>query len=65
MEYYINSMRAAADKCEPHELKPVLDFYMEQATEDYKAGALDVLELRDILNEYNDTLMAANAVNYV
>ena len=65
MEYYIKSMRAAAEGCEPHELKPMLDFYMEQATEDYRAGALDVAELGDILNEYTDTLMATNAVNCI
>lgn len=65
MEYYINSIKAAAEKCEPHELKPMLDFYMEQATDDYKAGALDVVELGDILNEYADTLKTANVVNYI
>ena len=65
MDYYITSMRAAAEKCEPHELKPMLDFFMEQAKEDYHAGALDVLELGDILNEYTDTLTTANAINYI
>ncbi len=65
MEYYIEAIRAAAEKADPRELKPMLDFYMEQATEDYKAGALDVLELRDILNEYTHTLMATNAMNYI
>lgn len=65
MGYYIEAIRAAAEGCEPHELKPMLDFYMEQATDDYKAGALDVVELGDILNEYADTLKTANAVNYI
>jgi hypothetical protein len=65
MGYYIEAIRAAAEGCEPRELKPMLDFYMEQAQEEYKAGALDVAELGDILNEYTDTLTAANAVNYI
>lgn len=65
MEYYINAIRAAAEGCEPHELKPMLDFYMEQAKEDYRAGALDVAEYGDIVNEYGDTLMVKNAVNYI
>lgn len=65
MDYYIEAIKAAAEKCEPHELKPMLDFYLEQATEEYKAGALDVIELGDILNEYTDTIMATNAMNYI
>jgi len=65
MDYYITSMRAAAEKCEPHELKPMLDFFMEQAKEDYRAGALDVVELGDILNEYDHTIKTTNAINYI
>jgi hypothetical protein len=65
MGYYIEAIKAAAEKCEPHELKPMLDFLVELALEDYKAGALDVVEYGDICNEYNDTLMATNAVNYM
>ena len=62
---YIEAIRAAAEKADPCELKPMLDFYMEQATEDYKAGALDVVELGDILTEYTYTLTATNAINYI
>jgi hypothetical protein len=65
MEYYINAIRAAAEKCEPRELKPMLDFLVDQAKEDYKGGALDVAEYGDIVNEYTDTLVAANVVNYM
>ena len=65
MDYYIEAIRAAAEKCDPRELKPMLDFYVEQAKEEYHAGALDVVEYGDIVNEYNDTLVAANAVNYM
>ena len=65
MEYYIEAIKDAAAKCEPCKLKPMLDFLMDCATEDYKGGALDVVELGDILTEYNDTLMATNAINYI
>ena len=65
MEYYIEAIRAAAEGCEPQQLKPMLDFYVEQAHEDYKAGALDVLEYLDVVNEYADTLKVRNAVNYM
>jgi hypothetical protein len=64
MEYYIDSIRAAASACEPRELKPVLDFLLGQAQEDYRAGALGVTEYGDIVNEYADTLTTANTVNY-
>lgn len=65
MGYYIEAIRAAAEKCEPRELKPMLDFLVGLAREDYQAGALDVVEYYDIVNEYNDTLMATNAINYL
>ena len=64
MEYYIDSIRAAAAACEPRELRPVLDFLLGQAQEDYNAGALGVTEYGDIVNEYADTLAIANAINY-
>lgn len=64
MEYYIDSMRAAASVCEPRELKPVLDFIIGQAQDDYRAGALDVAEYGDIINEYTNTLTNANVINY-
>ena len=70
MEYYINAIRAAAEGCEPSELKPselkpMLDFYIEQAHQDYKGGALDVTEYLGIVDEYADTLKVRNAVNYM
>lgn len=65
MEYYIEAIREAAAGCEPQELKPMLDFLVEQAKEDYKAGALDVVEYGDIVNEYTDTLTNKNVVNYM
>lgn len=64
MDYYLTSMRSAADHSRPEELKPVLDFLMELAKEDYKAGALDEIEIWDILNEYTDLLMTNNSINY-
>ena len=64
MDHYIEAIRAAAASASPRELMPALDFLMDQATEEYKAGALDVLELRDILDEYEATLLEANAINY-
>lgn len=65
MEYYIKSMRTAASVCEPQDLKSVLDSLVGQAQEDYKAGTLDVAEYGDIVNEYTDTLIATNVVNYI
>ena len=65
MEYYITAMKAAAEKCTPREIKPIFDFLIEKAKEDYIAGALDVVELGDILNEYADTLRCKNVVNYI
>lgn len=65
MEYYINAIRDAAAKCEPRELKPVLDFYVGQAEADYRGGALDVLEYYNIVNEYADTLRVKNVINYI
>lgn len=65
MEYYINAMRAAADKCNNWELKPAFDYLLGLAKEDYHAGALDALEYYYIVNEYADTLKSRNAVNYV
>jgi len=65
MKHYIEAIRAAAAKCEPHELKPRLDFILETATEEYKAGALDVLEYDEVATEYADTLKNTNVVNYV
>lgn len=65
MEYYISSMREAASACEPRDLKPVLDFIMGQAQEDYKAGALGVTEYGDIIDEYVDALTTANVINYM
>ena len=64
MEYYLEAIKAAAEKADPHELKPMLDFYLEQATADYKGGALALDEFYDILNEYNYTLMSLNVINY-
>ena len=64
MEYYITAMRAAASHCEPYELKPIFDCLVERAREDYQAGALDIVEYGDIVNEYADTLRNTNAVNY-
>ena len=64
MDYYITAIRAAADSAAPHDLKPALDFLLDLARDDYKAGALDEVELWDILNEYNDTLLGTNAINY-
>lgn len=65
MEYYIEAIRAAAEKCDPCELKDALDFLMGLAKDDYKAGALGLTEYGDIVNEYNDTLITANAINYI
>lgn len=65
MEYYLEAIKAAADKCEPRELKPMLDFLVEQALEDYKAGALDVVEYGDIVNEYADAVRSTNIINYI
>ena len=65
MEHYTEAIRAAASKCEPRELKPMLDFILETATEDYKAGALGLLEYDEIATEYADTLKNTNAVNYI
>ena len=65
MGYYITSMRAAAEKAEPQELKAVFDYYMELALEDYKSGALDVLEYGQICFEYADTLTAKGVLNYM
>ena len=64
MEYYIDSIRAAAAACKPRELRPVLDFLLGQAQEEYNAGALGVMEYGDIVNEYADTLATANVANY-
>ena len=64
MEYYIEAMRAAASVCKPCKLKPVFDFIIGQAKEDYEAGALGVTEYWDIVNEYTDTLTNANVINY-
>lgn len=64
MEYYIEAMRAAAEKCAPGELKPIFDFLMGKAEEDYHAGALAVTEYSDIIDEYADTLKGKNAINY-
>lgn len=64
MEYYIESMRAAAAACEPQNLKPVLDFILGQAQEEYKGGALGVTEYGEIVNEYADSLTTANVINY-
>ena len=65
MGYYIEAIREAAAKCGPEYLKPMLDFYVEQAKEEYQAGALDVVEYYIIVNEYADTIKLANAANYV
>jgi hypothetical protein len=64
MENYVEAIRAAAAASSPRDLKPALDFLLELATADYKGGALDEVELWDIINEYNDALMSAGAVNY-
>lgn len=65
MGYYIEAIRAAAEKADPSELKPMLDFLVGLAKEDYKAGALDVTEYGDICNEYSDALTTTNAINYL
>ena len=65
MENYIEAIRAAASSSDPRELKPVLDFILEQALEDYKGGALDVAEYSDIINEYESALVTTNAVLYM
>ena len=64
MDYYITAIRAAADSASPRDLKPALDFLLDLAREDYKAGALDVVEFGDIINEYTFTLTTTNAINY-
>ena len=64
MEYYITAIQAAAESAAPRDLKPALDFLLDQARGDYQAGALDVVELGDILEEYNFALMSSNAINY-
>lgn len=64
MSYYIEAIREAVAHSDPSYLKPALDFLMDLATDDYKAGALDALELGDILNEYDAALVSTNAVNY-
>lgn len=64
MEYYIEAIRAAVASAAPCDLKPALDFLMDLATDDYKAGALDHVELWDILNAYDDALRVSGAVNY-
>lgn len=65
MENYIEAIREAAAAASPRDLKDALDFLMDLATDDYKAGALSVLELGDILNEYDDAIQSTNAVNYI
>lgn len=66
MAHYINAIRAAAAKCcEPKELKNILDYLVDLAKEDYKAGALDGAEYGYIVDEYTDTLTTANVVNYL
>ena len=64
MEYYIEAIRAAAEAASPRDLKPALDFIRGLATEEYRAGALDVSELGVILEEYDFALRGAGAVNY-
>lgn len=65
MEHFITAMRAAANKCELKDLKNIFDHILEQAKEEYIAGALDVIEYGDIINEYADTLRFKNAINYI
>lgn len=65
MEYYIESMKAAASKCHPRELKDIFDYYMGLTIEDYHAGALDVIEYSYIIDCYNDILMAKNTFVYL
>lgn len=65
MPYYIEAIRAAVASGPSRDLKPALDFLMDLATADYKAGALDVVELGDILNEYEDAVLETNAINYL
>ena len=64
MEYYIEQMRSAAEKCEPRELKDIFDYYLSLAIEEYQAGAMDAVEYSYIIDEYNDTLMQKNASVY-
>ena len=64
MEYYITAIREAVAAASPRDLKPALDFLVDLATEDYRAGALDVVELGDILNEYESAVRSTNAINY-
>ena len=65
MERYIEAIRAAAEACDPRNLKNALDFILGSALEDYRAGALAVTEYGDIVTEYTDTLTAKNAINYM
>ena len=65
MAYYIEAIRAAAAAASPRDLKPALDFLLELALADYRAGALDVIEYCAIADEYAETLKAAGAVNYL
>ena len=64
MAYYIEAIRAAAAAASPRDLKPALDFLVSLAKEDYKGGALDVLEYSDIIDEYAAALKSSGAVNY-
>lgn len=65
MAYYIEAIREAVAHSDPSYLKPALDFLMDLATEEYKAGALDVLELGAVLDEYESALLETNATQYV
>ena len=65
MDHYIEAIRAAAAASSPRDLKPALDFLVDQARDDYKAGALAVHEYGDIINEYAETLREANVINYM
>lgn len=66
MDRYIEAIRTAADDAHtPIDLKRVLDFIMELASADYKAGALAVTEYGTICTEYSETLKTANVVNYM
>lgn len=65
MEFYIEAMRSAAEKCPTRELKDIFDYYLSLAIEEYQAGNLDAVEYSYIIDEYNDTLMQKNAAIYI
>jgi hypothetical protein len=61
---YIEAIRAAAAHGPSPELQPMLEFILGMAAEDYKSGALGLLEFDEIATECADILRNTNAINY-